>query len=329
MDRFKFLPEEQKKFLNMVSSKSNLSTKALSKLVNVHPRTLSDWKKEKLTISSNAAKTFCKEFELMLPEDETVLVNRWIKARSNAAKIGGFARLKKYGSLATQAGRRKGGITSIANLRKNGIIPNVKNYTLPVNFTEDLAEFVGIMLGDGGITPNQCSITLNSLADIEYVTFISNLTQKLFGEKPKMYYKKDCNAIVLYYNGTSLISYLTQIGLKIGHKVRQQVDVPDWVNIYPLYRNACLRGLMDTDGGVFLHKYTVNGRKYIYRKISFSNRSLPLLSFVFNTLIEIGLTPKLVDKVENKKVWLYNNDEVKQYLQIVGTHNSRLLKYGG
>ena len=32
-------------------------------------------------------------------------------------------------------------------------------------------------------------------------------------------------------------------------------------------------------------------------------------------------------KVENKKVWLYNKDEVEQYLKLVGTHNPRLLKY--
>lgn len=88
-----------------------------------------------------------------------------------------------------------------------------------------------------------------------------------------------------------------------------------------------MRGLMDTDGGVFLHRYKVNGKGYAYKKISFSNRSVPLLFFVANTLHELGFTPKIIDKIENKKVWLYNEQEVKRYLQIVGTHNARLLKY--
>ena len=86
---------------------------------------------------------------------------------------------------------------------------------------------------------------------------------------------------------------------------------------------------MDTDGGVFLHRYKVGGQEYKYRKISFSNRSVPLLLFVSNTLTELGFTPKIIDKVENKKVWLYNTNEVKKYLEVVGTHNPRLLKWNG
>lgn len=84
---------------------------------------------------------------------------------------------------------------------------------------------------------------------------------------------------------------------------------------------------MDTDGGVFIHKYKVNNKTYSYRKINFTNRSLPLLNFVYNTLKEIGFTPKLLDKIENKKVWLYNTSEVARYLDVVGSNNQRLLKY--
>jgi hypothetical protein len=46
-----------------------------------------------------------------------------------------------------------------------------------------------------------------------------------------------------------------------------------------------------------------------------------------DTLQTLGFTPKIIDKVENKKVWLYNAMEVEQYLKVVGTNNPRLLKY--
>lgn len=324
--RIAFLPGQQEEFINKVYEVSKYNTNQLAQLANVHPRSFRDWRREKLTMTLSAAQLFCNEFNLKLPEGKEMMIARWKKTKEEAGRIGGIARFKKYGSPATEEGRRKGGTKAIANLKRNGKIPSLKIYRLPEKFNADLAEYVGIMLGDGGITPGQCTITLNSIADKDYIDFVRDLGKKLFGEEPKCFKKKDCNAIAIYYNGSFLVRYFIKIGLKIGNKVKQQVDVPDWIKQVEKYRVACLRGLMDTDGGVFLHRYKVNGKTYWYRKICFSNRSVPLLHFVFKTLQELKLTPKIIDKVENNKVWLYNGEEVKQYLNLVGTHNSRLLK---
>lgn len=323
--RISFISGEQKKFINMVYKISGLSTNQLSILIKVHSRTLRDWRREKLTMSLLAAEIFCKKFNLNLPEDKNIMIERWRQNRKEANRIGGIARFKKHGSPATLEGRRKGGIKAVANLRKNGITPVYKIYNYPT-FSDYLAEYSGIMLGDGGITSGQCTVTLNYEADRDYIDFVVGLSKKLFGEAPKMIKRKDSKACVIYYNGVSLVRYLVSIDLKVGNKVKQQVDVPDWVKINNKFRIACLRGLMDTDGGVFLHKYKANGRIYAYKKISFSNRSMPLLFFVKQTLEELGFTPKLIDNVVNKKVWLYNTNQVKKYLDLVGTHNTRLLK---
>lgn len=324
--RLKFISEQQKKFLNEVSNKSALSTEALAKIAKIHPRSFRDWKREKLTMTLTAAEKFVKLFSMDLPEDKAIMIQRWQKAKEKASRIGGFALFKKHGSPATLAGRRKGGMKAIANLRKNGFTPYIRNYSLPIGFNEKLAEYVGIMLGDGCITPGQCNITLNSVADREYVYFVSQLEKNLFGEEPKLYKRKDSKALVLYYNSRFIIRYLTRIGLKVGDKVRQQVDVPDWIKNSPKYRLSCVRGLMDTDGGVFLHRYKVNGKDYFYKKICFSNKSIPLLLFVKETLKELGFTPKMINNVVNKQVWLYNNKEVMDYLKKVGTSNPRLLR---
>lgn len=327
--RLKFISGKQKKFLDEVSSKSELSTRALSKIANVHSRSFRDWKREKLTMTLAAAEKFVALFSVALSEDKKIMVERWQKTKERASRIGGFALFKKHGSPATLEGRRKGGIKRIANLRKNGIIPSFKIYKLPTGFSEKLAEYVGIMLGDGGITAGQCTITLNSEADREYIYFVSLLEKELFGETPKVYKRKDSKALVLYYNGTFLIKYLLSIGLKTGNKVRQQVDAPNWIKNSPKYSMACIRGLMDTDGGVFLHRYRVNRKEYVYKKICFTNRSVPLLIFVKKTLEKLGFAPKLISNVANKKVWLYNTNEVKAYLKKVGTSNPRLNNIGG
>lgn len=325
--RLKFLPGIQEQFLAEVERKTGLSTAVLAYLAGIVPRSYRDWRGGKLNMTLKAAKLFCDKFGVTLPEGREVLIARWRESKKEANRIGGIACFKKHGSPGMPEGRRKGGRRAMAILHKRGLAVVRKEFRLPKGYNSDLAEFVGILLGDGGLSISQCSITLNGEADRQYINYVISLGIKLFEEKPGFFERKKSKAVVIYYSGINLVNYLVKIGLKVGNKVKQQVSVPDWIFTSRDYKIACLRGLMDTDGGVFLHKYKVNGKMYKYKKICFSNRSMPLLWFVSCTLQELGLTPKTITKVENKKVWLYNENEVKQYLDLVGTHNSRLLKY--
>lgn len=328
--RLKFLPNNQKNFLSKVQEKSGFSTKELAKIAEVHTRSFTDWKNEKLNMTLFAAEKFSNKFNIALPEEKRITISRWRQSQKLAAKKGGEIRFKLYGNFATAEGRRKGGIKSIATLRANGKAPRIKIFNIADGFSEELAEFVGIMLGDGSITPGQCNITLNYSKDYKYSGYVSDLGEKLFGEKPKILIIKNENTMRLYYNGIFLVRHMLSIGLPIGNKVKQQVGVPEWIKSKETYKMACLRGLMDTDGGVFLHRYKVNGKVYEYKKISFANRSIPLLLFVKHTLEELAFNPKIIDKVENKKVWLYNMQEVSRYMKLVGTSNNRLsISYGG
>jgi hypothetical protein len=83
---------------------------------------------------------------------------------------------------------------------------------------------------------------------------------------------------------------------------------------------ACLRGLMDTDGCFAWHRYYVNGRKYSYPKVIFSNHSENLLGFVHLALKSLGFHPK---KTKHHQVWLYNKDEALKYIKVVGTRNPK------
>lgn len=326
-NRIKFLPGQQKIFLQSVQTKSRLHPDELAKLAGIVPRSYRDWKREKMNITLAAGLFFQKKFGILLPENPEAMVLRWKEFKILLSRKGGIACYRKHGSPGTIEGRKKGGVKALSILRAKGIVPERKKYDLPSKYNEELAEFVGILLGDGGITREQTAITLNSEADKDYVLYVNELENKLFNARPKNIKRNDSKAIVIYLNGINLVDYLIKIGLKVGNKVKQQVDVPDWIKKSKEFRIACVRGLMDTDGGVFLHKYKVNGKVYAYKKICFTNRSVPLLIFVNDVLEEIGLTPKLITKVENKKVWLYNKQEVEQYLNTIGSHNSRLLKY--
>ncbi len=205
---------------------------------------------------------------------------------------------------------------------------NLNNKRIKTNFkkpaySNKLAEFVGIVLGDGGITKYQLFITLNSEADQKYIPYVSNLISNLFKMKASLYKRKNKKAIVVSVAGIRFIEYLSKLGLKKGNKVLNQVDVPNWIQRKTGYSQHCLRGLMDTDGGLFFHRYKVNGKKYKYLKLCFSNLSQPLRNFVYKTLKNSGFSPRYAGE---NHVWLYSQKEAKNYLKIIGSSNHRLLR---
>lgn len=325
--RYKLPRGLQREYLLKVEKISGFSADKLAKLFGIVGRSYRDWRREKYSITVKAVRMIEKKWKLHLPFSKKKAKKYWLENRIELSRKGGLTTLRKYGGPGTPEGRSKGGKHAMAILRKRGIIPPAKPFHYPKKFSPELAEFIGILLGDGHIGKEQWSITVNSIADKEYADYIFQLTEKLFRFKPAFYKRKNMNAIVISGSGIKSIEYFKKMGLKVGNKVKQQVDAPYWIKNSYMYRISCLRGLMDTDGGVFLHKYKVNGKEYIYKKICFSNRSVPLLYFAVDVLKELGFTPKIIDKVENKKVWLYNIKEVEGYLKLVGTHNSRLLKY--
>jgi len=321
--RLLFPKGEQKAFIEKVFEKDGLNAVMLSEIIGVSPRTIRDWKREKYNISEAAVRSFCKSFNIFLPNNINQLRNNWLMARREVCRKKAVAQYKKVGNFSTPEGCKKGGSKTLKMLRELGIIPGRKNYTLPKNKTESLAEFVGILLGDGGITKWQTTVTLNSEADKQYIEFVSSLGKNLFGSKPTLIKKKDCQATDLSFSGINLVDYFVSIGLKRGNKVLQQVSVPGWIQASNYYSTACLRGLMDTDGCVVKVTHKYKSKKYVYYNPCFANRSKPLLKFVADTMKDLGLHPS----VTGERIWLYNKAEVQAYFELVGSKNQRLNRY--
>lgn len=77
--------------------------------------------------------------------------------------------------------------------------------------------------------------------------------------KPRRFIPKGTKVFRIYVSRSELVKFCKDIGLVIGHKIEQKIDVPDWIKKNEKYFRACLRGLVDTDGCVFTHRYKVNG----------------------------------------------------------------------
>jgi len=96
--------------------------------------------------------------------------------------------------------------------------PTLKKICEPKIENPLLAEFVGIMLGDGYIAEcknYEVSVVCNSEYDLPYITrFIPFLFRELFGLEPKFKKYPDENAIKVYSYSKQLVKYLTQrVGL--------------------------------------------------------------------------------------------------------------------
>lgn len=122
------------------------------------------------------------------------------------------------------------------------------------------------------------------------------------------------------FSSYELCRFLEIKCFKSGNKVKNNVPVPDWVKNKNSYVRACIRGLFDTDGCVYLDKHIIKGIKYQHVGLAFTNYNENILSFFKNSLISFGFHP--THKTKNY-VFLRRKKEIDLYFKLIGTSNSK------
>ncbi|MBI2038300.1 MAG: hypothetical protein HYT19_00045 [Candidatus Nealsonbacteria bacterium] len=313
---------EQKKFINSMIAK--ISIQKMAKICKISERTMRDWHREKFSVDLIALRKLCKHTNTQLPRNIEIKNRFWYAI--NNASAGGLAVFKKYGKIGGDPEHRKKKWhewwEKKGKYKKHPVIGMTKSIKKPF-FSKKLAEFVGIMLGDGSITKYQIVVTFCLRDEEKYSKFVANLIQKLFNAPIGIYYDKNAAAVDIIVSRIKLAKYcIDKIGLKSGNKIKNQVDIPDWIKKNEAYSIACVRGLVDTDGCVFTHKYKSNGKYYSYKKILFTSLSRPLRQSVFNILKNSGFNPRLAKQGD---VCLDSSKDVQKYFQLFGFHNQKHL----
>ena|SRR3989344_3984723 len=189
-----------------------------------------------------------------------------------------------------------------------------------VIFNEDykkLAEFIGIMLGDGNICRNNLRITIHKM-EIQYKHHIKKLFSELFKLELSEYPYKNSKSLQLYRWSEDLISLLKKFGLKEGNKIKNKINIPDWILKNRKFTLSCLRGLIDTDGYLHYHKRD----KQI--SVGFTNHSESLIYDFMNAALNLGFSFKR----SGKDIRLYRKQEVEEFLNLINLANDRhLSKY--
>lgn len=317
--RIVFFKGKQRDFLVSAQKKLNLGTSSLAELSGTSVRTFSDWKREKYSMSFSALEKICKMLKISLPKEIEVKDAYWYTFKGG--KAGGQAVYKKYGKIGGDEGYRKSQWREWwdkhGKYEKHSIIGVSKTIRVP-RFSVDLAEFVGMVIGDGGLTKYQLKITTNA-KEKAYVAYQKRLIKKIFGINPSEHLREN-SYINVEVSRKKLVDFCKDIiGLSPGDKLKQGLDVPLWIKNNSDYQKCCLRGLIDTDGSLFYEKHKIKGKIYQYPRLNFVSCSPALIKSVFDMFYNLGFHP--VVRRNNSAVQIEDYQEIKRYFKVISSSN--------
>jgi hypothetical protein len=182
----------------------------------------------------------------------------------------------------------------------------------PLRQNGDLAELIGVILGDGhiGKFPRTESLTIASNANnLGFIKRYANLLSKLFNTKASRSYSgkfTNCVRIRIYQKKIS-----ERLNIPAGSRKKQNIKIPLWILQNKKYLVRYLRGLYEAEGSFCTHRPT-----YTY-KLLFSNRNKSLLKNVFRALKILGFHPhKSPDKIQvSRKEEVYQLKNLIKYRQ--------------
>lgn len=181
-----------------------------------------------------------------------------------------------------------------------------------------LAEFVGICLGDGCISRYQVSVTLNTIADKEYIPYVINLMQNLFPTlKVSLRKKGGENAVDVQINSRIVTDFFHNMGIIPRRKI-----IPLWILKRPIYIKACLRGLFDTEGSISYKFFkSRSGEVKLYKQLNFRNADPNFIIFVRDSLLSLGFRPT---KTLTKSIYISNKKDIELFSRVIGFGNPKL-----
>lgn len=194
------------------------------------------------------------------------------------------------------------------HLKKN-YLKKRNDVRIPSKYSENLAEFFGIMLGDGHISHFQIVVSLGNKEE-KYAKHVNLLIKRIFKINAKISLRSTGYRDV-YLGSVDITSWLLKQGL-VFNKVKSQVDVPSWVLSKDNFIRGFLRGFFGTDGSVYKLKYGI--------QISFCNRSLSILKSLQLMLKKLRYNPS---KISSYNIYLTKREDIKRFFEEIRPSNSK------
>ena len=310
--------EREKLFWAVIKNYGSINN--FLKKLKVHPRTFNDWRKGISTIPLEKFNNFIKILNFEQKEfSPKIFVDHW--QLKKARKKGGLATIKKYGNPGTAEGRKKGGFASLITHKKNNTLFNNIKSIKKSRRTEKLAEFFGILFGDGHLSKYQVIISTSSRTDKEHALYTRKLISDLFDMKSYLKIKKDENTVEIVASSRNLVKFLNKNGMPVGNKIKNNLKVPSWIKDNNLYIRGFIRGLFDTDGCIYLDIHKLNGKIYKHLGWTITSYADSLILDIIDLLKYLNFNP--TNRATQKSVYLRRRDEIKRYFKEIKTSNPK------
>jgi len=280
--RFKFKSGLQNKFLLTIKEGSNLTWKDLARKINVSEYSLkSELSPEKTTLPICLARKLLKVYPFEKLEN---IEKGWVEKTLD----------KNWGQV--KAG----------NL-------GLKHITKPRN-SEKLAEFIGAIVGDGHIWKKGIRITGNYY-EIKHHYYLRKLIKNLFGLNARVFVPNSARTTcVTNVYSKELVNFLGEMGLRTGNKLKNKTRIPKWVFYEKEFMYGALRGLLDTDGGIYS------------KQKGYSRIFIELQNHCPETMRDINKLIKLSGFCPSKSsinIRIQNQDEVNKFFRLIGSSNPK------
>ncbi len=196
--------------------------------------------------------------------------------------------------------------------------------------SEELAEFVGALLGDGclskyfaksqGSYRYEIAFTGSKTDFPYYRDFLQPVFRKHFGFKGQLYPRKD-GSTRFHIRSKRAYNFFLGLGVETGKKT-PNLEIPDKIIRSNRLSLACIRGVSNTDGSIFL-----KGKKREYLAFQLHMNALALLKQTKEVLERNGIfTGRLLKGDCNAHRLCINRQEsISKFLALVGFFNKHHL----
>lgn len=211
-----------------------------------------------------------------------------------------------------------------------------RGLVLPRKPSKELAEFIGILAGDGYVSFNNYDkkniISVSGNQDKDMVYFkehVIPLIKGLFNLNAQIYNKKSRRTSEIYFSSKNLVSFLRIMGY---YKRKREIKIPKWILKNGDYLRFFIKGLADTDFCLII-------REKGYPVIELTSIHNLLIDILDSWLSKNGFTVyckydnKRFDKRSNKiryesLIRLSGHINLVNWMKRVGFRNPRqLIKY--
>jgi DNA-binding transcriptional regulator WhiA len=184
------------------------------------------------------------------------------------------------------------------------------NLIIPLHRPALLAEFFGIMLGDGKLSYFQVAVTLGN-KEVDYAFYVKTIFEALFSLQPSIISDNKNRYRTVYVESTILSACLKTNGL-VYNKVAAQVDIPSWIFEKKIFMKRFARGFFGTDGSVYRLRYGL--------QLSFTNFSAPLLLSLQGLLRRLGYR---VSEISDHRFYITRSMDIKRFFTEIRPQNKR------